>query len=102
MKKNVVWWPAVVNKDHMDKYGGYDYFQYSKNTWEYWCEKNNVLFVPFEAPVEKDLFRFRINWQKAIFVFVNEVLPPSSALVSEIYEPDLPYLPCVLPEFHIH
>ena len=69
MKKNVVWWPAVVNTEHTEKYGGYEYFQYSRNTWEYWCEKNNVLFVPFEAPVEKDLFRFRINWQKAIFVF---------------------------------
>ena len=69
MKKNVVWWPAVVNKDHTDKYGGYDYFQYSRKTWEYWCERNDVLFIPFTKPVEKDLFRFRPNWQKAIFVF---------------------------------
>ena len=36
MKKNIVWWPAIVNKDHTDKYGGYDYFQYSRKTWEYW------------------------------------------------------------------
>ena len=68
-KKNVVWWPAVRNPDHDDKFGGYEYFQYSRNTWEYWCKKNDVLFVPFETPVEKDLFRFRINWQKAIFLF---------------------------------
>ena len=61
MKKNIVWWPAVVNKDHTDKYGGYDYFQYSRKTWEYWCKKHDVLFVPFEEPVEKDLFRFRVN-----------------------------------------
>ena len=26
MKKNVVWWPAVVNTEHTDKYGGYEYF----------------------------------------------------------------------------
>ena len=69
MKKNVVWWPAVVNETHMSKYGGYDYFQYSKNTWEYWCERNDCLFVPFTKPVEEDLFRYRINWQKAIFLF---------------------------------
>ena len=68
-KKNVVWWPAVKNIDHNDKFGNFEYFQYSRNTWEYWCEKNDVLFVPFEVPVEDDLFRFRINWQKAIFVF---------------------------------
>ena len=69
MKKNIVWWPAIVNEEHKDKYGGYDYFQYSKKTWEYWCERNNCLLVPFTEPVEKDLFRFRPNWQKAMFVF---------------------------------
>ena len=69
MKKNIVWWPAVVNEIHMSKYGGYDYFQYSRKTWEYWCERNDCIFVPFTEPVEEDLFRYRINWQKAIFLF---------------------------------
>jgi predicted O-methyltransferase YrrM len=69
MKKNIVWWPAVVNDAHKDKYGGYDYFEYSRKTWEYWCKKNDVLFIPFTEPVEKDLFKYRINWQKIIFLF---------------------------------
>ena len=69
MKKNIVWWPAIVNKDHTDKYGGYDYFQYSRKTWEYWCERNKCQFVAFTEPVEKDLNRYRINWQKILFVF---------------------------------
>ena len=69
MKKNIIWWPAVVNKNHIDKYGGYDYFQYSKNTWEYWCKRNNCLFEQFTDPVEEDLIRYRINWQKILFVF---------------------------------
>ena len=69
MKKNVVWWPAIVHKENAHKYGNYDYFEYSRKSWEYWCKKNDVLFVPFEDPVEKDLFKFRVNWQKAIFVF---------------------------------
>tara|TARA_R100000030_G_scaffold99878_1_gene91714 strand:- start:3214 stop:4572 length:1359 start_codon:yes stop_codon:yes gene_type:complete len=69
MKKNVIWWPAVKNKDHNDKYGNFDYFEYSRKTWEFWCKKNDVLFVPFEEPVEQDLYEYRINWQKAIFVF---------------------------------
>jgi hypothetical protein len=69
MKKNVIWWPAVKNKDHSDKYGNFDYFEYSRKTWEFWCKKNDVLFVSFEKPVEQDLHEYRINWQKAIFVF---------------------------------
>ena len=69
MKKNIVWWPAIVNEEHKDKYGGYEYFEYSRKTWEYWCERNDCLFVPFTEPVEKDLFKYRVNWQKAIFLF---------------------------------
>ena len=69
MKKNVIWWPAVVNPEHAAKYGGFEYFQQSRKTWEYWCKKNDVLFVPFEKPVKNDLIKYRVNWQKAIFVF---------------------------------
>ena len=69
MKQNVVWWPAIKNEKLADKYGNYEYFKCSRKSWEYWCKKNDVLFVPFEIPVEMDLFRFRPNWQKAIFVF---------------------------------
>ena len=69
MKKNVIWWTGIVNPDHDDKYGGYEYFEYSKNTWKYWCEQNDCLFVEFNQPVETDLFKFRVNWQKALFVF---------------------------------
>jgi predicted O-methyltransferase YrrM len=64
-----VWWTGVENPDHNEKYGGYDYFKQSKTSWEYWCKKNDCMFISFEIPIEKDLSRFRINWQKAIFVF---------------------------------
>ena len=69
MKKNVIFWVGVINPDHKDKYGDYNYFEYSKNTWKHFCKKFNCHFVEFNTPVEKDLFKFRINWQKAIFVF---------------------------------
>ena len=69
MSKNVVWWIGVKNEELSDKYGNFEYFEHSRKTWEYWCKKNDVLFVPFEEPVEEDLFKFRVNWQKAIFVF---------------------------------
>ena len=42
MKKNVIWWPALQNSEHSDKYGGFEYFEYSKKTWEYWCVNNDV------------------------------------------------------------
>ena len=69
MKKNVVFWIGVKNEKYSEKYGGWDWMDISRKTWEYWCEKNDVLFVPFEKPIEDDLSRFRINWQKALFVF---------------------------------
>ena len=69
MKKNVIWWIGVKNDKYSEKYGGWDWVDISRKSWEYWCKKNDVLFVPFEEPIEKDLTRFRINWQKAIFVF---------------------------------
>ena len=69
--KNVVWWPAIKNNDPnaVEKYGGFDYFEYSRQTWKYWCKKNDVLFVEFTQPVEPDLYKYRVNWQKALFVF---------------------------------
>ena len=67
--KNIIWWIGVVNAEHKDKYGGYDYFKYSKKTWEYWCDKNDCQFVQFNKPVKADLFEYRVNWQKIIYVF---------------------------------
>ena len=69
MSKNVIWWVGVKNEQYSEKYGGWEWLDYSRKTWEYWCKKNDVLFVPFEKPIEEDLTKFRINWQKAIFVF---------------------------------
>ena len=68
-KTNIVWLPMIVHEDNKEKYGGYDYFRYIEKSWEYWCERNNCLLVPFRYPVEKDLFRFRPNWQKIMYVF---------------------------------
>ena len=53
--KNVIWWTAINNPDHQEKYGGYDYFEYSRKTWKFWCKRNNVEFVEFTEPREKDL-----------------------------------------------
>ena len=69
MKKNVVYWIGIKNADLAEKYGNFEYFEYSKNTWKYWCKQNDCIFVEFDEPVESDLFKYRVNWQKAMFVF---------------------------------
>ena len=69
MKKNVIWWPALQNSEHSDKYGGFEYFEYSKKTWEYWCDKNDVLFQPFKVPIHTDFIKYRPQWQKCLYVF---------------------------------
>lgn len=68
-KKNVVWWTGIINPDHNQKYGGFNFLDYSKESWKYWCKKNDCEFIEFTKPVETDLFKFRVNWQKAIFCF---------------------------------
>jgi len=68
-KKNVIWWTGIINPDHNEKYGGFEYMEYSRKSWEFWCKRNNCEFVTFTEPIEQDLKRFRVNWQKALFVF---------------------------------
>ncbi len=69
MSKNVIWWIGVINPQLNEKYGNYEYFDYSKNTWKHFCDRFDCEFVEFSEPVESDMFKFRINWQKTLFVF---------------------------------
>ena len=69
MSKNVIWWIGVKNDMYAKKYGGWDWMDCSRKSWEFWCKKNDVLFVALDEPVETDLRRFRVNWQKAILAF---------------------------------
>ena len=67
--KNVVFWVGVKNNQYSEKYGGWEWMDISRKTWEYWCKKHDVIFFPFEKPIDEDLTRFRINWQKSIYCF---------------------------------
>jgi len=69
MAKNVIFWVGVKNQQYFEKYGGWEWMDISRKTWEYWCKKHDVIFFPMEKPIEEDLTRFRINWQKSIFCF---------------------------------
>jgi len=67
--RNVVWWVGVKTDEFKEKYGGHAWIDISRKSWEVWCEQNDVEFVAFEEPIEKDVRKYRINWQKSIFVF---------------------------------
>jgi len=69
MKKNVIFWVGVKNQQYLEKYGGWEWMDISRKTWEYWCKKHDVIFFPFEKPIDDDLVRYRINWQKSIYCF---------------------------------
>lgn len=63
-----MFWIGVESQDQRVrdrfKYSDYSWMQYSKNTWEYWCKKNNVEFVHYDHCKEDDQMRFKINWQR--------------------------------------
>jgi len=67
--KNVIFWVGVKNQTYSEKYGGWEWMDISRKTWEYWCEKHDVIFFPFEKPLDEDLVKYRINWQKSIYCF---------------------------------
>ena len=69
MKKNVIFWVGVKNQTYSEKYGGWEWMDISRKTWEYWCDKNDVIFFPMEKPIDEDLVKYRINWQKSIYCF---------------------------------
>ena len=71
MKKNVVFWIAVDNKDpHINKkHGGFKYFEYSKKTWQYWCKKNNVIFHHYNKCSHGDIIKHKPTWQRWFDVF---------------------------------
>ena len=51
MKKNVIFWVGVKNKHYSEKYGGWEWMDISRKTWEYWCKKHDIIFFPFEEPM---------------------------------------------------
>ena len=69
MKKNVVFMACVQNEDKSQKYGNFDYFDYAIKTWEYWCRINDCTFYLMDEPYISDMEKYRINWQKEVFVF---------------------------------
>jgi hypothetical protein len=69
--KNVVFWTGIKNmKPNMvEKYGGYEWMDISKKSWEYWCEKNDCIFYEYNTPSQDDLKEFRVTWQRWFDVY---------------------------------
>lgn len=65
-KTNIVFWIGVKSTDPLtsNKHGNFEYFEYSKKTWKYWCEKNDVLFIEYNKPSLSDHNKHKITWQR--------------------------------------
>ena len=37
-----------------DKHGGFKYFEFSINSWKYWCKKNNVELFIYDTPSDSE------------------------------------------------
>ena len=69
--KNVIFLTSVKNNspNMIEKYGGYEWMDISRKTWEYWCEKNNCELFVYDNPSKSDLFEYRVTWQRWFDVF---------------------------------
>jgi len=70
---NIVFWIGVkspnIDMVNARGYGDYSWMEYSRKTWEYWCGKNNCLFVPYEQTSDENHSKIKINWQRWFDVF---------------------------------
>lgn len=67
--KNVVFWCAVPNTEHNDKYDSFKWFEYSRKSWKYWCDNNDVILFEYTTPALPDLMSHRVTWQRWFDVF---------------------------------
>lgn len=71
MKTNVVFWIGVKSEDPLlkEKHGNFSYLEYSKQTWTYWCKKNNIHFFEYNTPSLSDTGTHKVTWQRWFDVF---------------------------------
>jgi len=71
MKKNIIFWIGVRSQDAMlqEKHGGFKYLDISKQSWQYWCIKNNIEFIEYHTTSEQDTNAHRATWTRWFDVF---------------------------------
>ena len=71
MKKDIVFLTCVKNPNHHEKFGGYEWMEYSKKTWGFWCNKNNCKLFIYEIPYEKDLLNIGLHGKDGLMCLNN-------------------------------
>ena len=68
MKKNVVWWPAIVHEENAHKYGNYDYFEYTRDEFPHIDELSEHLsaqdigyFSIYYRSVDENIYASKIS-----------------------------------------
>jgi hypothetical protein len=75
--KNILFWCGVKGSEDVKnryKYDDYSWMEYSKLTWEYWCKKNDIIFLHYDKTSLQDQMKYKINWQRWIDIvpFIRE------------------------------
>ena len=70
-KVNVLFWIGVKSKGELlqKKHGGFKYLDISKECWQFWCRKNDVLFYEYHIPSLEDTTAHKPTWQRWFDVF---------------------------------
>ena len=62
MSKNIVVIPMIIPKDKkLDKFGGWEWMDYSKKAWQFWCDKNGHELIIWDEPQEEDTVKYRVT-----------------------------------------
>ena len=73
--KNIVILPIFIPQDpNLHKFGGWEWMEYSKQAWQYWCDKHGYQLVIYDSPRIEDTTSFKITVQRwfDIFDFLKE------------------------------
>ena len=69
MKKNVVWWVGVKNDLYSEKYGGWEWIDISKKTWQYWCalrDMDNLKWIHDSIKGYESFFNYKLDIKKYV------------------------------------
>jgi hypothetical protein len=71
MKKNIIFWIGVRSDDELlrRKHGNFEYLDISKQSWQSWCKKNDVIFYEYNTTSESDTNAHRVTWTRWFDVF---------------------------------
>jgi hypothetical protein len=71
MAKNVIFWIGVRSDDPLlkEKHGDFKYLDISKKCWEWWCNKNDIVFYEYTTPKDPNTGENKVTWQRWFDVF---------------------------------